>query len=200
MQPEQLLKQFDEIGVLIKNTHVVYTSGRHGNAYVNKDAIYPYSDITSVIGKELAQRSARWKADVVIAPAMGAIILSQWVAYYLSEIQGNRVASVYAEKLGNGFVLKRGYDKWVQGRKVMVVEDVVTTGGSIRKLIDTVRPLASNIVGVAALWNRGGITAVDLGVQEFISLLEIKLDSWSPHECPLCIQGVPIRESKNSLA
>lgn len=91
------------------------------------------------------------------------------------------------------FVLKRGYDKLVMGQNVLIVEDVLTTCTTIRKVVEAVHRYEGNIVGVMALCNRGGVTASDVGdVPRLDALVNLTLESWGVANCPLCEQGVPI--------
>jgi orotate phosphoribosyltransferase len=91
------------------------------------------------------------------------------------------------------FVFRRGYDKLIPGKQVLVVEDVLTTGGTVKKVVGAVRELGGIVVGVGALVNRGGITAKDVGdVPRLGALINITLDVWDEKACPLCEQGVPI--------
>jgi orotate phosphoribosyltransferase len=103
------------------------------------------------------------------------------------------VEAVYADKDGNGgFIVKRGYDKRIAGKKVLVVEDLVTTGGSIKKVIDAVHPTGAHIVGAIAICNRGGVTKDMVGAPRFEALVNVVLDSWEETECDLCKRGIPI--------
>lgn len=193
MTEHEVYQLLEKAQALIRDSHIVYTSGRHGTSYVNKDAVYPHAALTSILCEEMAARFAAQEVEVVVAPALGGVILSQWVAYHLSHRSGKEVLGVYAEKEGEGFVLKRGYDRLVAGRRALLLEDVLTTGGSIRKLVDTVRAAGGEIVGVAALCNRGGVTASALGeVPRLDALVSVSLDSWEEKDCPLCASGVPI--------
>lgn len=195
MEEREALAIMARVGAVIVDSHVVYTSGQHGSAYINKDAIYPYTTETSRLCRGVARSFEYDHIDVVIAPAIGGVILSQWVAYHLSGLTKHRVLGVYAEKIEGtgGFVIKRGYDKLVGGRRVLVVEDVLTTGGSARKVIEVVRSLGGDVVGIGVLCNRGGITTRDLGdVPKLVSLVNMPLESWDAFDCPLCAQGVPI--------
>src|SRR5262245_28659410 len=143
-----------ETGALLTDRHVVYTSGRHGNAYVNKDAIYPHTERVAELCGFLANFARVVRADVVCGPAMGGIILAQWTGHHLG------LPAVYAEKAaGGGMTLRRGYDGLVRGRRVVVVEDVVNTGGSLRDTVAAVRAAGGEIVLAAALCNRGGVRA-----------------------------------------
>jgi orotate phosphoribosyltransferase len=180
-------------GALIVNSHIVYTSGRHGSAYVNKDAIYPHTESVSVLCEEIADHFRGSGVEVVAAPAIGGVILSQWVAHHLQSRQCDAIA-VYAEKAADGtFEFRRGYDRLLAGRRVLVVEDILTTGGSLREVCRAVGAAGGTIVGAAALCNRGSITAAEVGgPPDLFTLIEIPLEAWDEATCPLCARGVPI--------
>lgn len=198
MKDDKINDILNKSRAVITNSHVVYTSGKHGDAYVNKDAIYPHTRAISLLCGELAERFGDSQVDVVIAPAIGGVILSQWVAHHLSKIKWDEVLGVYAEKsaIGNEFIIRRGYDKLVAGKNVLVVEDVLTTGGSAKKVIEAVRAIGGNVIGLGVLCNRGGITPKDVGdVPRLTALMNITLESWNEEDCPLCKRGVPINTS-----
>jgi orotate phosphoribosyltransferase len=179
-----------ESGAVIRDSHIVYTSGRHGSAYVNKDAVYPHTERVRELCGLLAEAGRPLGADVVCGPAMGGIILAQWTGHHLG------LPAVYAEKAPEGgMVLRRGYDQLVHGRRVLVVEDVVNTGGSLADTIRAVRAAGGTVVGAVALCNRGGVTAAALDVPALHALVELSLESWTVEECPLCRRGVPIDTS-----
>ncbi len=195
MDEQEVLQVLGKVGALITNSHFIYTSGKHGTAYVNKDAVYPHTKETSELCRAIAEGFAEDGVEVVIAPAIGGVILSQWTAHHLSKITGREVFGVYAEKAesGDSFVIKRGYDKIVAGRNVLVVEDVLTTGGSAKKVVEATRALGGNIVGLGVLCNRGGITPQDVAdPPKLFALVNVKLDAWAPADCPLCAKNVPI--------
>lgn len=162
--------------------------------YVNKDALYPYTRETSRVCRMIAEHFAPRKVEAVVGPAVGAAILSQWVAHHLSGFSGYDVFGVYADKDGEGgFALRRGYDALVRGKRVIVVEDMVTTGSSMKKVVEVARAAGADIAGVAAICNRGSVTAEAVGnPPEFISLANIPLESWEESECKLCAKGIPV--------
>jgi orotate phosphoribosyltransferase len=179
-----------ESGAVIRDSHVVYTSGRHGSAYVNKDAVYPRTERVRELCALLADAARPLGAEIVCGPAMGGIILAQWTGHHLG------LPAVYAEKAPEGgMVLRRGYDQLVRGRRVVVVEDVVNTGGSLAETIRAVRAAGGTVVGAVALCNRGGVTAAALDVPALTALVELSLESWTAGECPLCRRDVPIDTS-----
>jgi orotate phosphoribosyltransferase len=177
----------EESGAIVTGSHVVYTSGRHGSAYVNKDAVYPHTERVAELCRLLADTVAGHAIDVVCGPAMGGIILAQWTGHHLGR------PAVYAEKAAEGgMVLRRGYDKAVAGRRILLVEDVLNTGGSLRETVRAVEAAGGRVVVAAALVNRGGVTPADVGAPALVSLLALPLDSWTAAECPLCRAGVPV--------
>lgn len=195
MNEQEVLTLLAKVGAVITGSHIVYASGKHGTAYVNKDAVYPHTKETSELCRAIAKKFRSDGVQVVIAPAIGGVILSQWVATHLSELTGSEVFSVYAEKANNGdtFVIKRGYDKLVAGKNVLVVDDVITTGGSAKKVVEVTRAIGGNVIGLGALCNRGGVTPQDVAdIPKLFALVNIKLDAWDEAECPFCAKGVPI--------
>lgn len=177
-----------------RSGHFVLTSGRHTDSYLNKDALYPYTHDTSRLCKAMAERFENRGIEVVIGPAIGAAILSQWVAYHMTEFDHKEVYGAYADKDGQGgFILKRGYDQIVKGKSVLIVEDLTTTGGSIKKVVETVRTAGGNVVGAIAIVNRGDVTKENVGnPREFQSLVSLHLESWEEKECELCKKGIPV--------
>lgn len=173
-------------------------SGDHSGFYINKDALFPFANRTQRLGVEIAERF--WFADVdiqvVAAPAIGAIGLEVYVRDALFERLVHGVFAVYAEDgPDGGKIFKRGFDKFIPGKKVLVVEDITTTGGSVKQVIDAVKDLGGYVVGVAVIVNRGGITAKDLGVRYLHSLVTLSSEQtkkWLLEECPLCKEGVEI--------
>ncbi len=213
MEPEGQSKNLallQEVGAIITDSHIVYTSDKHGSAYVNKDAVYPHTELTSALCWTIASQFVEYNVEVIVGPALGGIILSQWTADALTKLSGREVLAVYAEKqlshasapdpLMRGiffetgeFIFKRGYDKIVAGKRVLVVEDVLTTGGSVKKVIEAVNELQGEVVGLGALCNRGKVTPADVGFDgKLFAVVEVDLAAWSAEECPLCAGGVPV--------
>lgn len=193
MTEAEVIDVLERVGAF-RAGHFVFTSGRHGDKYINKDALYPFTDETSNLCRAMAERFKDSGVDVVIGPAVGAAILSQWVAHHLKEMTGREIFAVYADKDGDGgFIVKRGYDRLIDGKKTLVVEDLMTTGGSVKKVIDASRKAGADIVGVTAICNRGGVVAKDISdPPRFEPLLNVHLESWEEKECVLCQRGIPV--------
>ena len=184
-------------GALIKENHFVLESGKHSSGYLNKDALYTLPIAASAIGRRLASHFFGKEIDAVAGPEKGGIILAQWTAYHLNRLlrkakKQKRVAALYVEKEGSGFVLRRGYDKLVRGKKVLLVEDIITTGGSIKAVVEAVRAAGGEVVGIGALCNRGESTAETLAVPELQTLIRLRLPSYEEKDCPMCARNMPV--------
>lgn len=186
---------------VILDGHFILKSGKHSAKYINKDEVYTDPlDVTQLcidLGFPFRDDKANpnQMVDTVIGPAVGGVILSHAVAHWLS-LDGRRVRSVFADKDDQDpsrFVIKRGYDKHIRRKRVLVVEDILTTGGSVRATIEAVRAIDGVVLGVAALCNRGRVTAGILGVPRLLSLINMAIDdTWDAADCPLCRSNTPI--------
>jgi orotate phosphoribosyltransferase len=186
-----ILKQ---AGAVLTDDHFVYTSGKHGSVYINKDAVYPHIEKTSEIGKLFAEKFQNKNIDVVVGPALGGIILSQWTAYHLSKLMGKEVLGVYTEKDENkNQVFTRGYDALVAGKNVLIVEDVTNTGGSVKKVATNVAATGAKVVVIGVMVNRNpkNVTTETMGV-EFVSLGVLEAVAYDEKDCPMCKAGQPI--------
>jgi orotate phosphoribosyltransferase len=191
MEATAVLEVLQKVGAF-RAGHFVFVSGLHADTYVNKNAMYPYTREMSKLCEDIAKRFVGKNIEAVVGPATGGIILSQWVAYHLSELEG-RVYGTYADKDGDRFVIKRGYNELIKGKTILVVEDLVTTGGSLRKVIEAARSEGAEVYGAVAICNRGQVTSDMIGnPTEFVSMLSVELDQWSEAECDLCKRNIPI--------
>jgi len=192
MNEEQVLEILQKVGAF-RAGHFVFVSGLHADTYVNKNAMYPYTHEMSNLCRGIAELFKGQGVEAVVGPSTGGIILSQWVAYHLSELEGREVYGVYADKDGEAFVIKRGYDEVIKGKKTLVVEDLVTTGGSLKKVVAEARRVGADVVGAVAICNRGDVTKEMTGNPPvFKSLLTVQLDQWPAEECDLCKRGIPV--------
>jgi orotate phosphoribosyltransferase len=193
MTEAEVLDVLQKVGA-VRSGHFVFTSGLHADTYVNKDAMYPYTHEVSKLCLTIAEHVKDLGIEMVIGPAYGAIILSTWTAYHLSELTGKEIGGVYADKDGQGgFIIKRGYDKLIAGKKILVVEDLTTTGGSIKKIVEAARAAGADVQAVVALFNRGGVTAERIGnPPHFISLVSLELEQWPADKCVLCERDIPV--------
>jgi orotate phosphoribosyltransferase len=164
--------------------HFQLASGRHADTYLEKFRILQWPDITSEMCRRIAEHF-RGQPNLVAGPTTGGVILAFETARQLD------LRNVIAERKdsGQGREFKRGFEVGPDDR-VLVVDDVLTTGGSIRDVIDAVRATGAEVVGVGVLVDRSG-GAVDFGVP-FFACLAMAVESWTPDECPECKAETPL--------
>ena len=181
LTPEEVLGIFKESGALLEG-HFLLTSGRHSRQYMQCARVLQYPHHAARLGEALAQAFQDKGIDVVIGPAMGGIL----VAHEVGKALGTK--ALFTERENGVMKLRRGFELQ-PGEKVLVVEDVITTGGSVREVLEVVKSYGAEPVGVGVLVNRSG-GKVDFGVP-LASLLEIQIESFEPENCPLCAEGLP---------
>jgi orotate phosphoribosyltransferase len=180
MTREEILTIFRETGVMLEG-HFQLTSGRHSDKYMQCARLFQYPDISEKFAKELAEKFTG--VDLVAGPALGGII----IAYEVSRQLG--VKNVFAERENGAMTLRRGFEI-PRGARVLVVEDVVTTGGSVKEVIELVRQLGGEIAGVGCIVDRSA-GKVDFGVP-FAAVLSMEVESWEADKCPLCRESWPL--------
>ena len=182
------------VGAIITDSHFVGTSGRHMPAYINKDAITCHPEYASKVGKLFAEKFKYKNIEIVAAPAVAGIPFSQWTAYHLGKINKKEILSIFTEKTPeDDQILKRGYDTLVKGRRILVVEDLTTTGGSVKKVIESVKGAGGKVVAACVMVNRDPklVNSKSIGAP-FSSLGVFKVPSYEEKDCPLCKEGIPI--------
>lgn len=184
MPPQEIEAILRQTGVY-KQGHFQFTSGLHSDTYLEKFQLLQYPRYTEILCREIAECTAHLRPDVVVGPATGGIIL----AYELGRQLGCR--SIFTEREKGVMTLRRGF-ALVPGERALVVEDIVTTGGSVREVLATLARHPAQVVGIAALVDRSG-GRVSFPV-EFHPLLTLDIKAWEPKDCPLCRNGVPLLE------
>lgn len=200
MNSKQIIAILKKDGGYITNSHIILTSGKHTDAYINKDAIYPHTKDIAKICLEIAKKFKNKNIEAVAAPALGGIILSQWVAYHLSCLTKKTVLGIYTEKTPDrNQILTRGYDKLIKGKRTLIVEDVTTTGGSVQKVIASVKANNGKPVAVAVIANRDPINITSkLFGMPFFALTNVIMQAWDEKDCMLCKKGIPINTTIGS--
>ena len=191
---QEVVDILEKTGAVVDNSHFVYISGKHSPLYVNKDYVFPHTAYISRIGEIIAEKYKDSPVEVVAGPSIGGIILSQWVAYHLSRLKNNEILSVYTEKQSDkDQIFTRGYGRYVKGKNVLVVEDIVTTGGSIKKVINSVSKEGGKVIAACCMVNKDPehINLDFIGVP-FNYLTILGVDIYEERDCPLCKKGVPI--------
>lgn len=183
-----------KVGAILSDSHFVGISGRHMDTYITKDALFPHVNEVAQVCRMFAEKSKDLDIDVVAAPALGGIILAQGTAYELSKIKNKEVLAVFTEKISdNDQVFTRGYDKYVKGRNVLVLEDLTTTGGSVQKVIQSVKIAGGRVIAVSVMVNKNpkAVNTNTFGVP-FSSLGELEVVTYEEKECPLCKKNIPM--------
>ncbi|GHT13558.1 orotate phosphoribosyltransferase [Bacteroidia bacterium] len=160
--------------------HFLLTSGRHSDTYMQCAKLFVHPAESEKLCKDLSLQLKEFNADIVVSPAIGGIIMGYEMARQLG------VPNFFAERENGQMTLRRGFELKPTSR-VIVVEDVVTTGGSVKEVIALVRALGAEPVAVASIVDRSA-GAVDFGIP-YRALLSVEVKSYEPNQCPLCKEG-----------
>ncbi len=182
MDRDVLLDRFRTLGALLEG-HFKLSSGLHSPAYLQCALVLQHPAEAAELGQTLAAGVRNLRPTVILSPALGGLIIGHEVARALG------VRAIFAERVEGKLALRRGFEIGPSDR-VLVVEDVVTTGGSTRETMDVARARGATIVGAVAVINRSGGMA-DLGVP-LAALADLSLPTYQPDACPLCASGVPL--------
>ena len=163
--------------------HFQLSSGLHSGGYLQCARVLQHPEHAAALGQALAERAAGLEPAVVLSPALGGVVVGHEVARALG------VRALFAERREGRLTLRRGF-RIDPGERVLVVEDVVTTGGSTRETIDVAVAAAAVVVGAAAIIDRGE-EPVRFGVP-FDALVQIPLPAYESAECPMCARGEPV--------
>jgi len=188
-----------EIIELFKKTNVIQTghfelsSGRHTDTYLQCAQILQYPEYTNKLAAEIAEIWEEEDIDLVVGPAIGGIVISYAVASKMG------LRNIFSERKNGKMKFRRNLEV-KKGEKVLIVEDVVTTGGSVREVVELLEGSNADIVGISSLVDRSN-GEVEFNYS-FKPLLKLKVDSYKKNECKLCEQGIPINKpgSKNVKA
>jgi len=182
MTNQSILDIFLKTNALL-NGHFLLTSGRHSNQYFQCALVLQYPKHNELICGMIADYFRNFEIDYVISPAIGGIVVGQEVARQLN------VKSIFAEREEKTLTLRRGF-QIEEGKKYLVCEDVVTTGGSVFEVMDIVKKGEGITVGVGYIVDRSN-RKVQFDVPQF-SALQLDVISYSPDECPLCKQNITV--------
>ena len=178
---QHLLTIFEQTGALLEG-HYQLTSGLHSPRYLQCALVLQHPAHAEFVGRALAAKFSDDRVDAVVAPAIGGIIVAHETARAIG------VRALFTERESGVMTLRRGF-RLSRGERVLVVEDVVTTGGSTRETIQAVIDTDGVVIGAGSMVDRSG-GAVDVGVR-WQSLLTLDVVAYDPSECPLCKEGVP---------
>jgi orotate phosphoribosyltransferase len=179
---DDVLDLFRRVGALLDG-HFKLSSGLHSSGYLQCALVLQHPREAAACGRDLAARVKGLGAQTVLSPALGGLIIGHEVARALG------VRAIFAERQDGSLALRRGF-ALSPGERVLVVEDVVTTGTSTRETIEVARGAGAQVVGAASIIDRSG-GHPGLGVP-YYALAAMSLPAYTPEECPLCQAGVPV--------
>jgi orotate phosphoribosyltransferase len=185
MNPEDVQKIFEEAQALLSG-HFLLSSGNHSNRYLQCALVTQYPGLAARLAEALAEPFQSQHVHVVLGPAVGGIVIAQEVAQALSRRGNREVRAIFCEREQGKMVLRRGFFLR-PGERVLAVEDVVTTGGSVKEAIALARTFGVDVIGVGSFVDRS-TTTPDLGAP-LTSLLKVSADIYPSDQCPLCQQG-----------
>lgn len=185
LKKERVMEIFKELEIL-RYGHFLFTSGRHSDNYMQCAKLLQQPKYTEEIIKGMAEEFKDDKIDIVIGPALGGITISYEFAKQLNTI------SYFTERENNIMALRRGFII-PKGARVLVVEDVITTGGSVREVIDIVEKQGGEVIGVAVIVDRTG-GKIEFG-KKLVAAFSEELLSHEADKCPLCKEGkIPLEK------
>jgi orotate phosphoribosyltransferase len=182
VQHDELLALFRRSGALLEG-HFRLTSGLHSPKYLQCALVLSHAADAAALAAALAPRVAGLGATAVLSPALGGIVIGHEMGRALG------IRAIFAERQDGALTLRRGFTLGTDDL-VLVVEDVVTTGGSTRETMDVARAAGAKVVGAASIVDRSGGNS-SLGVP-YEALLSLSVPTYDPAACPLCAQGVPV--------
>jgi orotate phosphoribosyltransferase len=182
MTRDDLLALFRRSGALLEG-HFRLSSGLHSSGYLQCALVLQHPHDAERLGRAIAARTRDLRPTVVLSPALGGVVIGQEVGRALG------IRAIFAERQDGALMLRRGF-VIAERDRVLVVEDVLTTGGSTRETMQVARAAGGQVVGAASIVDRsGGSVRFDV---PFISLLDVLLPTYEPSACPLCAQGVAV--------
>jgi len=180
----EVLDLFRRTGAFLEG-HFQLSSGLHSPKYLQCALVLQHPLHAEALGRALAA-NVRFESDVVVSPAMGGLIIGHEVARALG------LRHIFAERDSERrMTLRRGF-RVAPGERALIVEDVITTGGSTLEVAELLRGLGAQVAGAASIIDRSG-GAADLGVPR-VALATLAVEAWPPEQCPLCGQGVPVEK------
>lgn len=184
MQKQDIIELFKKTKVIQKG-HFELSSGRHTDTYLQCAKIMQYPDYTNKLAKEIAELWSEENIDLVVGPAIGGIIIS----YAVASMMNSR--NIFSERKDGEMQFRRNLDI-EEDDKVLIVEDVVTTGGSVREVVNLLEDSKADIVGISSLVDRSN-GEVEFNYP-FKPLLELKVDSFKADNCKLCQNNIEINK------
>ena len=183
MTEDQVKELFLKTNAIMEG-HFLLTSGLHSPMYVEKFNVLQHPKYTEQLCQALAEKFADQNIETVVGPVTGGILL----AHEVGKALGTR--AIFTERENGKMAFRRGFNL-APGERVLIVEDIVTTGGSVKEVIDVVLESGAIPVGVGLLVDRSG-GKIDFGTVPYQALLHLDVTTYAPETCPLCQNNVPM--------
>lgn len=180
---KELIKMLEETGAL-KKGHFKLTSGMHSSSYVQCAQLLKIPKYAEIAGKAIGEFFKDEKIDMVVGPAIGGIVIAYEVARALE------VPGIFAERENGVMTLRRGFDV-PEGSRVVVIEDVITTGGSSQEVVELLQERGAIVVGAGSIIDRSSPENLKIKVP-YKSLLKLEIQNYDPEDCPMCKDGSPV--------
>ena len=176
---------------IIKKGHFPLRSGKHSDTYVCKDLLFCYPLLFGRVIRGMysliLKNGLISSYDLITGPPMSGAMMASCLAFH------SRDGSIFPEKIDGSIVFRRGFDRILPGKKVLLIEDVTTTGGSVQRTVRAVQKHGGEVPAVIVLWNRGNVKSEEYPIY---SLIDREIPSWEPKNCPLCKEGLPLYNPK----
>lgn len=183
MTEAEVKELFVKTGAILEG-HFLLTSGLHSPMYVEKFQVLQHPEYTEQLCKALAEKYADQQIEVVVGPVTGGVLL----AHEVGKALGTR--AIFTERENGQMTLRRGF-KIAEGERVLIVEDIVTTGGSIKEVVEVVKKQGGIPVGIGMLVDRSNGKA-SFDEVPYQALLNLEVTTYQPENCPLCKAGQPM--------
>lgn len=183
MTGDEILALFRQSHALLEG-HFELTSGLHSPHYVQCAKVLQYPVSAEKLCREISEHFRAERIEVVIAPALGGIVVAQEVGRQLN------ARTIFAERSDGSMQIRRGFEISA-GERVLICEDVITTGGSVGEVMDIVTRRGGRVIGVAAIVDRSG---GKVNLPGFFAAVTMNVVAYRPGECPLCNEGIPIEK------
>ncbi len=181
------LKKMFENEKIILDGHFKLSSGKHSGKYINKDAIYSNPKLFRIVIDKMIERINNIDCDIITGPAITGAVLASPISVLMGKI------FIYPEKLNNNMKFRRGYKKTLRKKKVLIIDDIITTGESVLQTINAINSYHGIPVKILSIWNRTGSGCTFCDVD---SLINSNIIDYDENNCPMCKYDIPLSNPK----
>jgi len=187
MDETLLRSEMVRYGVWADDGHYAYSSGRHGNTHYDKHGVSVHPYLLKLLSATFAAHIDDGEVDAVLSPAYSGIPLVHWTAAFLTEKAKREILAIYAvkapEKTPHRFMFIGGMDMFIKDKKIVILEDNINTGESIRELTKLITTHGGKVTKVVTILNKGGVQLEEV---EQVTLFSQNIHAWRTKDCPLC--------------